>query len=221
MAEIIELSSEILCQDCKESNDQKERFDCKRAQSVCTCWFRTPSDDLCKCCRVCKRVKTTTIDISVQNGDSCVKCTKNVIHTYSKFGENELANSYSSSSSSSDVLSLGAADSTSSSSLEYAGNYGTRTSIRNSSSNSNDSSGSSFDSNQEILAGFHYSAICISNTSIHDLHDQVVRRYQQDLRWRVPEVISAKRELKAVELGRVLTPEEVSNLWVEYINSES
>jgi hypothetical protein len=96
-----------------------------------------------------------------------------------------------------------------------------RSSSRNSETVDSDNDGSAYDSDDGASTCITFPIFKRANRSTHQLHKDVINRYQASMRAYVPEVISTRREKRALELGRTLKTTEVYKLWKEYILSST
>jgi len=214
----VKLTSEILCNECKDGceTENRTRYDCKNLQSECTCKVLTKCPP-CKCCRVCKHVNTRiheedynddhyhpslSIISECDDSDYCVKCERTVCHYFRKFNRGD--HYYSSDDSDESDSSLSASSWKFKPMIhdyEPAG-----------------SSGSSISSSSH---DFEYPIIRVTCRSMSFLHSDVVKKCQKNLRLNVAETVAVNREQLAVSLGRSLTSSEVNALWEDYILTRS
>jgi hypothetical protein len=225
-----------LCSDCISSNRAKteRRYDCTLAADQCTCLDFTLNSvkEKCKCCRVCKAIETVRFDptrykVTVLDGieytgrfkaESCSQCKAEVVHEYTNFmyaGDQICPCGECEPDPDDSVLSIRSNSSSSSSSGSDC--EGDR---------SGDSSGRSSVASSIITTTGSYLNQCqypmlnLKNRSIKYLHKRIVKLYQCSMRTYVPELISIKREKRALELGRPLTASEVYQMWKEFILHE-
>jgi hypothetical protein len=226
---VMKLDSKILCSVCSSGNKTERHYDCTLATDQCTCLDFTLNSvkEKCKCCRVCKDIETVRFDPTRYTpsaldeieytgrfeAESCSHCRAEVVHEYTNFmyasdhvcqcgmcelDPNESVLSIRSTSSDSECEGTRSGDS--------SGRSSTTSSIISTTGNR--------------LNQCQYPELDIKNRSIKHLHKRVVRLYQCSMRTYVPELISIKREKRALELGRPLTASEVYQMWKEFILHE-
>jgi hypothetical protein len=187
------LSKRILCVQCR--GDTKERFDCRLVTSECFC---AETLNNCKCCPICRFVVTIKTDS----------------RQFNSFDYNKLDRVTNTGVYECDICDQ------CKETVYHEYHYDRYGFIEGAGLKWGSESDSNDDENDSSCCANEYASefiIRVFNTSIHQLHNCVIKRYQQCMRRPVAEKIAVSREKLSLKLGRQLTNAERSELWENYL----